>query len=106
MEQRSTDDIERHAENIPALAGWHERAYATFESFARLTRDEGRLDERFTDRFGAEISYGGGIIHVALHNAEHRTEILHILQRLGLSDLPEVDHALWDITARRPAVGA
>ena len=103
MEQRSTDDMERHDESIADLAEWHKRAHRALASLARRTQEDGRLDNTFTDRFGAEISYGGAIIHVILHNAEHRTEILHILQRLGLSDLPEVDHALWDITVRNPS---
>ena len=28
--------------------------------------------------------------------AEHRTEVLHILDRLGVPDLPEVDLGVWD----------
>jgi len=39
-------------------------------------------------------------VHVVLHDAEHRSEALHILERLGVPDLPEVDHGLWDQTAR------
>lgn len=26
---------------------------------------------------------------------EHRTEVLHILDRLSVPDLPEVDHGVW-----------
>jgi len=42
------------------------------------------------------MTFGGAIVHVVLHNAEHRTEALHILERVGAPDLPEVDHGLWD----------
>jgi hypothetical protein len=37
---------------------------------------------------------------VILHHAEHRSEVLHILERLGVPGLPEVDHGLWDFVSR------
>ncbi|HEY7036700.1 MAG TPA: hypothetical protein VH482_35560 [Thermomicrobiales bacterium] len=43
---------------------------------------------------------GGAILHVPFYNTEHRTEALHILARLGVPDLPEVDHGLWDFKRR------
>jgi hypothetical protein len=46
------------------------------------------------------MRFGGAIVHVILHNAEHRPEVLHILQRLGMAELPEVDHGLWDFVSR------
>jgi hypothetical protein len=66
---------------------------------ARRLRDEGRLDETFSDAYGGEMRNGGGIVHVVLHNEGHRVEIIHILARLGLPDI-EVDHGLWDFVDR------
>jgi uncharacterized damage-inducible protein DinB len=63
-------------------------------------RGEQSLDDTFGDDFGGQMTFGGGIVHVVLHNAEHRSEVLHILQRLGVRGLPEIDHGLWDQTAR------
>jgi uncharacterized damage-inducible protein DinB len=82
------------------LAEWHERSFAVFSTFARRIRDEDRLDETFVDHFGGRMTFGGAIVHVVLHNAEHRTEALHILGRLGIPDLPEIDHGLWDFKSR------
>jgi uncharacterized damage-inducible protein DinB len=82
--------------SVAALSDWHERAYATFATLARQLRDEQRLDDTFIDHYDARKSFGGTILHVVLHNAEHRTEALHILTRLGLPNVPEVDHGLWD----------
>jgi uncharacterized damage-inducible protein DinB len=93
--QRVGDD-----DSPAALRGRHERAYAAFATLARRVRDEGRLDDTFVDHFGAPMTFGGAIIHVVLHDAEHRTEALHILSRVGLPDVPEVDHGLWDHLAR------
>ena len=66
----------------------------------RPSRTEQRLDDTFVDHFGGHMTFGGAILHVVLHDAEHRIEALHILERLGVPDLPEVDHGLWDQTAR------
>jgi uncharacterized damage-inducible protein DinB len=82
--------------SLAALFERHERFYATFASLARRLRDEQLLDDTFIDHYAARKSFGGTILHVVLHNAEHRTEALHILERLGVPDLPEVDHGLWD----------
>jgi uncharacterized damage-inducible protein DinB len=82
--------------SLAALTDRHERASAAFTAFARRMRDEGRLDETFTDHYDALKSVGGTVLHVVLHNAEHRTEAVHILTRLGAPDVPEVDLGLWD----------
>ncbi len=93
-------DAQRDDRSLAALVDPHERSYAAFAAFARRVRDEQRLDNTFVDHFGGRMTFGGAIIHVALNDAEHRAEALHILERLGVPDLPEVDHALWDQTAR------
>ena len=85
---------------LTALIDRHERAYVTFSTLARRVRDEQRLEKTFADHFDEQLPFGAGIVHVVLHNAEHRTEALHILTRLGVPDPPEVDHALWDHLSR------
>ena len=93
-------DAQRDDRSLGALTERHERSYAAFAALARRVRDEQRLDDTFVDHFGGRMTFGGAIVHVALHDAEHRSEALHILERLGVPDLPEVDHGLWDQTAR------
>jgi uncharacterized damage-inducible protein DinB len=82
--------------SVAALIDRHQRYYSSFASLARQFRDEQRLDETFIDHYDARKSFGGTILHVVLHNAEHRTEAVHILERLAVPDVPEVDHGLWD----------
>ena len=89
-------DEQQDEQSMAALIDRHERYYADFATLARQFRDEQRLDETFIDHYDARKSFGGTILHVVLHNAEHRTEALHILERLEVPDLPEVDHGLWD----------
>jgi uncharacterized damage-inducible protein DinB len=89
-------DAERDDRSLVALTECYERSYATFATLSRRLRDERRLDDTYLDHYAARKTFGGTIIHVVLHNAEHRTEALHILERLGLPNLPEIDHGLWD----------
>jgi uncharacterized damage-inducible protein DinB len=89
-------DAQRNDRSLAALIDRHERSYPAFATLAHRVRDEQRLEETFTDYFGEPMRFGGAIVHVVLHNAEHRTEALHILERLGVPDLPRLDHGLWD----------
>ena len=89
-------DTQQYDCSLAGLVERHERYYAAFATLARQLRDEQRLDDTFIDHYAVRKSFGGTILHVVLHNAEHRTEAVHILERLGLPDPPEVDHGLWD----------
>ncbi len=82
--------------SLAELIDVHKRDYATLAALARRLRDEQRLSDTFVDHYAVNKTFGGTILHVVLHDAEHRTEVLHILSRLGLPDVPEVDHGLWD----------
>ena len=82
--------------SITNLTQQHVRTYAAFEALARDLRDDQRLDGTYLDHYEVNKSFGGTILHVVLHNAEHRVEAVHILQRLRLPNVPEVDHGLWD----------
>lgn len=89
-------DAQRDDASLAALIDRQERYYGTFAALARRLRDEQRLDDTFVDHYAVLKTFGGTILHVVLHNAEHRTEALHILERLGVPSVPEVDLGLWD----------
>jgi|GEM_PF-214819 len=91
---------ERQHQSVPELIERFERHHAWYASFIRQKRDEARLSDTFVDDFGGTPTFGGLAIHLPLHHAEHRSEILHILRRLGIDNLPEIDMALWDQTAQ------
>ena len=82
--------------SLPALIERQRLAYDAFAAFARRARDEGRLDDTFIDHYDARKSLGGTILQVVLHDEEHRTEASHILARIGVPEVPEVDLGLWD----------
>jgi uncharacterized damage-inducible protein DinB len=95
-------DYQRDPSSLDTLIADHERAHAAFAHVARQMRDEERLDDTFRDHYGFPQTYGGGILHVMLHNEGHRTEVVHIFARLGVPELSqvEVDHGLWDFKRR------
>jgi uncharacterized damage-inducible protein DinB len=90
--------IPRDDRCLVTLLDRYERATAAFASVARQVRDDGRLDTLFGEPFPEPLTRGGAILEIVLHDAEHRSELLHLLARLGVPDLPEVDHGRWDIT--------
>jgi uncharacterized damage-inducible protein DinB len=89
-------DAQPEDRSLAALIEHHERSYTAFATAARRLRDEQRLGETFVDHYAVRKSYGGTILMVAEHNEGHRFEALHILQRLGVPDLPEVDLGVWE----------
>lgn len=87
------------------LAAW-EAAMAEFAALARELAAAGRLDECYIDTLDdppQRKTFGGTIAHLLTHDMHHRGEILHILQRLGVPDLPEGDVLGWEATARQTA---
>jgi uncharacterized damage-inducible protein DinB len=99
--------LERHppAPSLADIAARYDRAQTAFAALARRLRDDALLDAMFTDHFDEAQSYGAAVIHVLLHNEGHRTEVLHLLARLGATEPPEIDHALWDHLRRQSAAG-
>lgn len=77
-----------------------DRAYDEFEGFAYMIREDGRLDDTFDDAWEQPQTFGAILLHLPLHHEGHRNEILHMLNRLGVEGIPEIDHALWDFVRR------
>jgi len=74
-------------------------AYAEFAQLARGIQAQGRLDDHYTDRLDnppRQKTFGGTILHVITHNHQHRAEVIHILNHLGLSDVIEGDLLSWE----------
>ncbi len=82
--------------SIADLVDYHERFYAAFAAFAGRVRDEQRLDDTFLDHNAWRKTLGGTIIHVIHHNAQHRGEARHILERLGVPGLWDGDPQEWE----------
>jgi len=91
---RTTQSYDR---SVPALIERHERFHAAFAAFARQAHDEGRLDDQFIDHYDYNQSLGATFIQVMHHNAQHRGEARHILERLGESGIRgDLDPQEWE----------
>lgn len=105
MAQRSV----RQAEDEPTatvddmLRAWSS-AYDEFAAVARRVRAEARWDATYVDVLDTPPqtkTFGGTIAHIITHNMQHRAEIIHMLSRLGLSDVLEGDVLSWERQTQR-----
>jgi uncharacterized damage-inducible protein DinB len=85
--------------SIAELRRRYDLAVADFGNTVRRLRDENKLDDKYVDTLGQPSrtkSFGGTILHVLTHNHSHRTEILHMMERLGVKNLIEGDVLGWE----------
>jgi uncharacterized damage-inducible protein DinB len=103
MLERPVESASNQGTSASDLLERLETSYAEFTALARRIEAEGRWDDLWTDVLDnppQQKSFGGGIGHVITHNMHHRAELLHIMQRLGMKDLPEGDLMGWDMRQR------
>jgi uncharacterized damage-inducible protein DinB len=84
---------------VPALIARLDVAASRLAAVARTIADRGAWDELWTDTLDephTRKSYGGAIAHVVTHSMHHRAQLLHMLRKLGLTDLPEGDVLSWE----------
>lgn len=92
---------QRYDRSIAALSERHERYQAEFAAVARQVLDERRLDHTFVDHYGVRQSMGATIIQLLHHNAQHRSEVRHMLERTGIAGLWDYDPQEWEhVTGR------
>ena len=85
--------------DLDGLTGAFRESYANFARFAREIAAENRIDAEWIDSLDnppRPKTYGGAILHVITHNMHHRGELMHMLDRLGVTDLPEGDLLTWE----------
>jgi uncharacterized damage-inducible protein DinB len=98
--------VDRSVERSTSLDGLtqrHERAGKRFHALARQLADENRFEELWTDALDnppTQKTYGGAIAHVITHNMHHRAQLLYMLDKLGLKNLPEGDLLGWEMNYR------
>lgn len=95
---RTTQQRDR---SIAVFVERHERYQASFAALARRVQDEQRLNDTFVDYFGVRQSLGATIVQLLHHNAQHRSEVRHMLERLGVTGLWDYDPQEWEhVTGR------
>ena len=91
---RPKDDL-----SLAELRRRYDIAVVDFGKTARSLRDKNKLDDKYVDTLGQPPrpkSFGGTILHVLTHNHSHRTEMLHMMERLGVKNLIEGDVLGWE----------
>ena len=77
----------------------HDASMTAFTALAHRIRDAGAWDMLWIDILDdppQSKSYGGAIGHVITHNMHHRSEVMHMLHRLGVEDVIEGDMLSWE----------
>jgi uncharacterized damage-inducible protein DinB len=95
-------DVQAERESLEGLIARHIAAADEFNKLARQLADENKLDDKYSDFLDNPPrlkTYGGTIAHVLTHNHHHRAEMLHMLARLGVSDVIEGDVLSWDASS-------
>jgi uncharacterized damage-inducible protein DinB len=80
------------------ITAW-QHAYDEFAALACSFRDQGRWDATYVDVLDhppRDKTFGGTIAHVITHNMHHRSEIIHMLTRLGVENVLEGDVLSWE----------
>lgn len=83
----------------------HDASIAACSALAQRIRAMDSWDVLWVDILDdppAEKTYGGAIAHVITHNMHHRSEVMHMLHRLGVEDVIEGDVLSWEATAVHP----
>ncbi len=87
------------ASSVSALLDTLDRAADDLARVARAVADRDGWDERWIDTLESPPlakTYGGGIAHIITHSMHHRAQVLYLLRRLGVKDLPEGDVFSWE----------
>jgi uncharacterized damage-inducible protein DinB len=96
----SPADVRRDGgQTVPALRERLDRAAAGLAQVARSVADRRGWDETWVDVLDtppATKTYGTAIAHVVTHSMHHRAQVLFMLGRLRIRDLPEGDVFSWE----------
>lgn len=100
------EPMDRSVERSTSLDGLterHQRAGERFYALARQVADENRFEDLWSDVLDkppTQKIYGGAIAHVITHDMHHRAQLLYMLDKLGLGDLPDGDLLGWEMKYR------
>lgn len=96
---RANQGEQPQGRSVQGMIARLDRATADLAAVARIVARRGGWDERWVDHLDdppTEKTYGGGIAHVITHGMHHRAQLLYMLRRLGVRELPEGDVLSWE----------
>ncbi len=91
-------------QSIAELIARLDQASSDLATVARTVAKRDEWDERWIDPLESppiERTYGGTIAHVITHSMHHRAQLIYMLRRLGVEELPEGDVLSWEQQASK-----
>lgn len=85
--------------SMRSLAERFENATKAFHVLAHQIDNDSRLDDSFLDALDdppRRKSFGSTILHIVTHGMHHRAQLMFMLRRLGVNDIPEGDALSWE----------
>jgi uncharacterized damage-inducible protein DinB len=98
-----TEAMEARDRSIPAMIARLDHAAADLARVSTAIARHAGWDEKFLDTFETPPcwkTYGAGIAHVITHSMHHRAQVLYMLRRLDVDELPEGDVFSWENRTR------
>lgn len=68
-------------------------------TLAETITHQSRMNECFVDQLDSPPrfkSYGATFLHLVTHGAHHRAQLLYMMRRIGIQELPECDSLAWE----------
>ena len=92
---------------VAALELRLDHATADLARVSRSVASRAAWDEQWVDTLDVPSkrkTYGSGVAHIITHSMHHRAQLLYMLRKLGMEELPEGDVFSWEeATARSPS---
>jgi uncharacterized damage-inducible protein DinB len=96
---RQSVSAEQLPNAIAPLAACFEKASVLLARVAHDISARGAWDEEWIDILDsppAQKTYGSGIAHILTDSMHHRAQLLYMLRRLGIDEVPEGDVFSWE----------
>jgi uncharacterized damage-inducible protein DinB len=96
---QNQEAVKQSDKSIPGLIRRLDAAAIRLQSIARAVSDRNGWDETWIDRLDdppREKTFGASIAHVITHSMHHRAQVLYLLRRSGITNLPEGDVLSWE----------
>jgi uncharacterized damage-inducible protein DinB len=97
---RPKHDDDADQRSVPGMIKRLDEAARDFAQVAKAVEARGGWDEIWidpTDPAEPEKTYGGTIGHLLTHSMHHRGQLIFMLRKLGVPELPEGDLLFWEL---------
>ena len=91
--------------SVSGLIDRLDRAASELATVAHAVAQRNGWDEEWLDTLDeppTRKTFGGSIAHVITHSMHHRAQLIHMLRRIGVEDLPEGDVLSWENRCESP----